>query len=195
MKTLAGVLGGMVLILVAGETAACTLFEPPPAPGETLTQSVLRRERDRQRHLRSLASHVFLARVERSAGARLRFEPVALSIPDAPLVSMPVGWTREPCVDEPPPDLPPPDAVLTSSPPGDFSVALRALWWRHLDGVAGGSPYRREASVLRTRWVETGVYEEVEGGVLLLATRTPREKAAFLAGLFDEWVVADTGKR
>ena len=78
MKTLAGVLGGMVLILAAGETAACTLFEPPPAPGETLTQSVLRRERDRQRHLRSLASHVFLARVERSAGARLRFEPVAL---------------------------------------------------------------------------------------------------------------------
>jgi hypothetical protein len=122
---------------------------------------------------------------------KVAFEPVALSTPDAPLVSMPVGWTREPCVDEPPPDLPPPDAVLTSSPPGDFSVALRALWWRSLNGVAGGSPYRREASVLRTRYVETGVFEEVEGGVLLLAIRTPREKAPYLAGVFDEWVAQE----
>ncbi|HJS57523.1 MAG TPA: trypsin-like peptidase domain-containing protein [Vicinamibacteria bacterium] len=119
------------------------------------------------------------------------FEPVAMSIPDAPVVLMPAGWTREPCVDDLPSGLPPPDAVLSSSPPGDFTVALRALWWRRIEGVAEGSPYRRETSLLRTRYVETGVFERAEDGVLLLATRTPREKAAHVAGLFDEWVAQE----
>lgn len=77
MRALVGIAAAAVA-LTAGEAAACTLFEPPAAPGETLTQSVLRRDRDQQRHLRSLASHVFLARVRRSAGPRLRFEPIAL---------------------------------------------------------------------------------------------------------------------
>ena len=123
-----------------------------------------------------------------SAALKVAYEPVSLSILDAPLVSMPVGWTREPCVDELPRDLPPPDAVLSSSPQGDFTVALRTLWWRSIDGVEDGRPYRHEMSLLRTPYVETGVFRRVGDGVLLLTTRAPREKAPYVAGLLDEWV-------
>ena len=70
-------------------------------------------------------------------------------------------------------------------------MALRALWWRRIEGVAEGSPYRREKSLLRTRYVETGVFERAEDGILLLATRTPREKAAYVADLFDVWVAQE----
>ncbi len=122
-----------------------------------------------------------------TAPVKASFESVALSIPDAPLVPMPAGWTREPCLEVPIRELPPPDAVLSSSPPGDFTVALRAIWWRRLEGVADGSPHRHETSLLGTPYVETGIFKRVDGGLLLLAARAPREKAPFVADLVARW--------
>ncbi len=113
-------------------------------------------------------------------------EPASFTSPDAPSVVMPVGWTREPCVEEPPRDLPTPDGALSASPAGDFSVAFRALWWRRLDG-SEGSPYRRETHRLGTTYVETGVFRRVAGGLLLLEARAPREKAPFVTDLYSRW--------
>jgi len=116
------------------------------------------------------------------------FEAATMSLPDAPPVPMPVGWTREPCVAEPPPELPLADAALSASPLGDFSLALRALWWRDGSGVAQAGPYRRERALLGTAYVETGFVVPVQRGVLLLEARAPRDKAPFVAGLFERWV-------
>jgi len=76
MKTAAGPLA-IVMALFAADAAACTIFEPPPVEGETVEQSVWRREAARQRHLRQTVSHVYVARVVRT-GRNLRFDPVAV---------------------------------------------------------------------------------------------------------------------
>ena len=76
MKTVAGFLT-IAMALFAAEAAACTIFEPPPVEGETLEQSVWRREAAWQRHLRQAVSHVYVARIVRT-GRNFRFDPVVV---------------------------------------------------------------------------------------------------------------------
>jgi len=67
----------MVLILSAGEAAACTILMPPPAAGETFAESVRRREAAYQNHLRQTVSHIYVARIV-PTGRNFRFDPVAV---------------------------------------------------------------------------------------------------------------------
>ncbi|HET7295373.1 MAG TPA: trypsin-like peptidase domain-containing protein [Vicinamibacteria bacterium] len=149
-----------------------------PADVVAYNRSVVRRS------LGSLSAERLIAQAV-TAPLEAVFEPVPLASAGTLRVPMPVGWTREPALEAQPRDLPAPDAVLSASPPGDFSVTLRALWWRRMGSVS--SPYRRETSLLGTVYVETGVFRPVGGGVLLLEARAPREKAPLVATLFDEW--------
>lgn len=133
------------------------------------------------------------------------FEPADLPDPEAPSIGMPSGWSREPCLDEAPEGLPAPEAALTASPPGDFTVALRALWWRTApaapeaaarqrspaSGSAGESAYVREEGFLGTPFAAEGVFRSVGKGLLLLEVRAPREKAPFLADVYAKWAAQE----
>jgi len=44
-------------------------------------------------------------------------------------VAMPQGWSQEPITDSACGRVPPAEAGLAASPPGDFTVVLRALRW------------------------------------------------------------------
>lgn len=77
-------LAALVLGLSGADAAACTILMPPPARGETLQQSVWRREAAYQHHLRQTVSHVYVARVV-PTGRNFRFDPmVAVDGPRPP---------------------------------------------------------------------------------------------------------------
>jgi hypothetical protein len=127
--------------------------------------------------------------------------PSPLGHPRAPDVAMPARWTREPGAGFSPAGLPPPDASLVASPPGDFSVVLQALWWedpefspREIvpagDGDIGGArnpPTDHEFFGVTV--LTDGVFQAVDDGLLLLELRVPREKASFLAPIYQDWIV------
>jgi len=70
-------LAATLLTLSAADAAACTILMPPPAEGDTLEQSVWRREAAYQRHLRQTVSHVYVGRVV-ATGRNFRFEPITV---------------------------------------------------------------------------------------------------------------------
>lgn len=67
----------MAVTLFAEAAAACTILTPSPAAGETLEESVWRREAAYQRHLRQTVSHIYVARIVRT-GRNFRFEPLTV---------------------------------------------------------------------------------------------------------------------
>ncbi|HKC11810.1 MAG TPA: trypsin-like peptidase domain-containing protein, partial [Vicinamibacteria bacterium] len=86
-----------------------------------------------------------LLTAELSAAAPTALEPASLPNPGAPALPWPANWVREPTAPLPCPRLPPPDSVLSASPAGDFTVSLRAAWWR----APGFTP---EAAIAACAW-------------------------------------------
>ena len=78
--------------------------------------------------LASLEADPLLTR-EVAAPVTAALEPVALPIA-RPTDRCREAWYREPAEPTPCGLLPAPDAVLLASPEGDFTVSLRAAWWR-----------------------------------------------------------------
>jgi S1-C subfamily serine protease len=131
-------------------------------------------------------------------------EAVRLPADDAPVVSVPAGWTREPVADPLPDGMPAPDAALSSSPKQDFSVAVRTLWWRRaprtaaaasaaasaVRGPHGVGSYLTDRTELGTAWVTAGRFLSIGDSLLLLELRAPREKARFLDALSEQWLAA-----
>ncbi|HSB61695.1 MAG TPA: trypsin-like peptidase domain-containing protein, partial [Vicinamibacteria bacterium] len=140
--------------------------------------------------LESLEADPLLS-AEVAAPLAVRLEPVPVSHPRAPAVALPAGWTREGVYAPGTPGLPPPESGAAASPPGDFTVACRALWWE----AARLSP--PQARTYRLREDRLGVAYEVEGlflplgsGLLQLEVQVPHDKLGFVQGLLPAWRTA-----
>ncbi|HET6897811.1 MAG TPA: trypsin-like peptidase domain-containing protein [Vicinamibacteria bacterium] len=132
-------------------------------------------------------------------------ERVALG--SAPLMTMPPGWSREPQAPTPCRGLRAPEAVLQSSPDGDFTVSLRAAWRPASGGHSAGQaatacglrrdPARPASYALRSE--RLGVTYAIEGtfvaagdGLLQLEMVAPVAKEPFVRDLYTAWVRALT---
>ena len=121
-------------------------------------------------------------------------------------VTMPTEWILEPGTPFPCPGAPPVEVALASSPPGDFTVSLRAAWWptrkdtpetaasscsnRH--GSLGETSYTFGADWLGIPYTVQGSFVSVGEGLLQLEVVAPAEKAGYLTGLFAAWVRENT---
>ncbi len=145
-----------------------------------------------------------LLTAELSAAAPTALEPASLPNPGAPALPWPANWVREPTAPLPCPRLPPPDSVLSASPAGDFTVSLRAAWWRAPGftpeaaiaacawptGPLGAGSY----SLRREQWGSVqalrGAFRRRGDGVLQLELAAPPPKVPFLDDLFRAWLAA-----
>lgn len=153
--------------------------------------------------LQSLEADALLTAELRAAVAPA-FEPAPLPRPGAPAVPMPRAWWR----DERPlvacRGLPPADSALSASPEGDFTVSVRAAWWRAagLDaeqavaacawprGLGGPGSYALRHDRLAVPYVVQGVFVARADGLLRLEVESPVTKQALVADLFQAWVTA-----
>jgi len=145
-----------------------------------------------------------LLTAELTAAAPTALEAASSPNPGAPALPWPPNWVREPTAPLSCPRLPPPDSVLSASPGGDFTVSLRAAWWRAPGftpegaiaacawplGPLGAGSY----SLRREQWgaVHTvrGVFRRRGDGVLQLELGAPPPKVSFLDNLFQAWLAA-----
>jgi S1-C subfamily serine protease len=133
-----------------------------------------------------------------------RLEPVAVFGPAGPELPFPVGWVREPETGSASRKVPPPDAVVSASPDGDFTVSLRASWWRARpatpqDAAAARSPtrgamgrpsYAFTGERLGVDYTTEGVFLALGDGLVQLEVDVPTAKRPFLQDLFTAWVKA-----
>jgi hypothetical protein len=138
---------------------------------------------------------------EVSAAVTPALEPAAFTHPASPLIALPAGWHREPAEALACAALPPPDGTIASSPQGDFTVILRATWWRS-SGLASGQAvdcgwgagawpsYAIRDDRLGVRRVVAGSFMSRGDGLLRLEVETPLAKQLFVRDLFDAWSAA-----
>ena len=121
-------------------------------------------------------------------------------------VTMPTDWILEPGTPFPCPGAPPLEAALAASPPGDFTVSLRAAWWptrkatpetaasscSNRRGSLGETSYTFGEDWLGIRYTVQGSFMSVGEGLLQLEVVAPAEKAGYLTGLFAAWVRENT---
>jgi hypothetical protein len=121
---------------------------------------------------------------------------------EAPALPLPARWSREPAPRAAQGGLPPPDAGLATSPEGDFSVALRAFWWRRAplspERAAtelsrqrtrrGPASYVAAESALGVPYVAEGTFLRHGDGLLQLEARSPQDAHGFVRELFAAWV-------
>jgi hypothetical protein len=133
-------------------------------------------------------------------------ETAALAHPEAAAVVMPAGWVGQATGPLPCQVLPPPDAVLSASPDGDFTVSLRAAWWRASTiteppvRACGWSTGRLGPASYAARHARLGTTHSVEGafapradGMLQLEVEAPDSKLPFVHELFTAWLKAISG--
>jgi hypothetical protein len=131
------------------------------------------------------------------------WEPAAPGpAPDAPVVPLPAGWSREPTAPRACRGLPAPDGAVSSSPSGDFTVALRAAWWRAgslaVDQAAGACAgraasaagrYSFRRNVFGAAYLHEGAFvRTADGGLLRLEVQAPTGKLAFVRPLLESWI-------
>lgn len=156
--------------------------------------------------LTSLEADPLLTR-EVAAPVAAALEPATL--PGAPALAMPQAWYREPTEPTPCGLLPAPDAVLLASPEGDFTVSLRAAWWRSpgaspmqaARACAGrrGPPetapsYALDHARLGITYSIAGLFLPVGEGILQLEVSTPRSKQPYVRDLLAAWLEANAGE-
>ncbi len=121
-------------------------------------------------------------------------------------VTMPTEWILEPGTPFPCPGAPPLEAALAASPPGDFTVSLRAAWWptrkdrpetaasscSNRRGSLGETSYTFGEDWLGIPYTVQGSFVSVGEGLLQLEVVAPAEKAGHLTGLFAAWVRENT---
>jgi Trypsin-like peptidase domain len=136
------------------------------------------------------------------------FEMVAMPEPEAPPIALPRRWTREPVAPVACRGLAPPDAALSASPEGDFTVSLRAAWWRAAavapeDAAtacgsaresAGPAAYSRRRTVLGVTVAAEGQWLARGAGLLRLEVEAPEAKLPLLRALFAAWVKTTAGR-
>ena len=138
-------------------------------------------------------------------------EAVALPGVEGGRVAMPAGWSLEPASASICARVPVADSGLLSSPPGDFTVVLRALRWPgpapavteavRACGAASEVPagsaaaYAGQFNHLGVPTGVRGVLVERDGESLLLELEVPVAKMEFVAELYDRWVREVTGSR
>ena len=135
---------------------------------------------------------------------------------DGARMAMPAAWSLEPASSSACGLVPPSEVGLAASPPGDFTVVLRGLWWpgaapdvvraiRSCGGSAGGASaassrgapvsysgrFDRFGSSMEAR----GVVVPGEGGSLLLEVEAPVSKVPFVEDLYERWVREVAGSR
>jgi hypothetical protein len=153
------------------------------------------------------ASRLLTAEVDRPLAPAL--ETAALPGVEGGRVAMPVGWSLEPAGSSACGRVPPAEAGLAASPPGDFTVVLRALRWAGegaglaeavracggLSGAASGALPGGASAALGGRFDRLGVSIEArgvlvarEGESLLLELEAPAAKLPFAEELYGRWV-------
>ncbi len=117
-------------------------------------------------------------------------------------VTMPTEWILEPGTPFPCPGAPPLEAALAASPPGDFTVSLRAAWWptrndtpetaasscSNRRGSLGETSYTFGEDWLGIPYTVQGSFVSVGDGLLQLEVVAPAEKAGHLTEIFSAWV-------
>jgi len=190
-----------------GEAVVARFLGPPDAVAFNL--GLLRRP------LETLeAGRLLTAEVDRPLAPAL--EAVALHGVGGGRVAMPVGWSVEPAASSACARVPPAGSGLAASPPGDFTVVLRALRWPGADEAleaavraCGGSSWSAAAAsgsgvsaAYSGRLDRLGLPTEAHGVLLqrggeslLLEIEAPVAKTAFVARLHERWVseVAQAG--
>jgi hypothetical protein len=166
-----------------------------PAEQAAFNRSVL------ERSLESLeALPLLLAEV--AGPLSVSWEPASFPASDSPALALPAGWSQEPTPPQACRGLRPADAAVSASPPGDFTVTVRAAWWRSgalgpersAAACAGGaaSPsgrYVRRRNALGVSYVHEGAFlRTADGGLLRLEVEAPAAKLPFVRPLFESWV-------
>ncbi|HUG52264.1 MAG TPA: trypsin-like peptidase domain-containing protein [Vicinamibacteria bacterium] len=143
-----------------------------------------------------------LLSAEAAAPVRALLEPAALPHPLAPGVLLPHGWSREPAGPGACDLAEAADAVLSSSPEGDFTISMRAAWWqargadleRELATCLeprpgdGSASYAVRSTRLGVPYVREGVLLPAGGGLLHLEMETPASKRPLVEELLASWI-------
>ena len=115
---------------------------------------------------------------------------------------LPVGWLVEPGETSSCGGLPPVEAGLTASPPGDFTITLRAGWLSEspLNGASaaarcssrrtanGPTSYVAAANWLGTPYTIEGVFVERSQRLLHLQLVAPADKATAMSATLAAWL-------
>ena len=158
--------------------------------------------------LRSLEAERFLTRPVEGAPRTSWIEAAMPSVAGlrsrpAPPILMPLHWLLDPGAPFPCPDAQAPAAALAASPPGDFTVSLRAAFWplraetpeqaalgcSARRGVGGGdSSYAFGTDWLGLSYTVQGSFIAVGDGLLQFELVSPATKQGYLRALFEDWV-------
>lgn len=124
----------------------------------------------------------------------------ALPDPRAPRILVPEGWDEEVSAPFACQGLPAWDTALATSPPGDFTVSLRAGWWSESmsasgaasacserAGALGRGSYSYTVDWLGERYVVEGVFVERDG-TLQLEVVALQEKHGFIRDAARAWM-------
>jgi len=130
----------------------------------------------------------------------LSWVPRALPNPRAPRIVIPEGWGEEVSAPFACRGLPAWETALSASPPGDFTVSLRAGWWSESmsavgaaracserPGAIGRGSYAYTVDWLGERYVVEGVFVERDGTLQLEAVAL-QEKHGFIRDAAREWM-------
>jgi len=132
---------------------------------------------------------------------KVAFELVPYPGATAGAVPLPAGWISEPTMSASCEKAGGAEAGLAASPPGDFTVVLRALVFdrsaitsERLARECGGQPGPGPLSARRSRRlgadvVTRGIVLTSGEAVLLLEAEAPEAKSAFVRELFDAWIL------
>jgi S1-C subfamily serine protease len=128
------------------------------------------------------------------------FDLVRFGRPTASL-PVPADWSREPATRAACGGVPPAEAGLATTPPGDFTVVLRALRWPEAEiqpetvakacGQPQGTPALAYSRRERRLGVDIGVWGAFQrrgGEVFLLEVEAPAVKLGFVRELYVEWL-------
>jgi hypothetical protein len=118
-------------------------------------------------------------------------------------VSLPAHWVVEPGSPSRCPGLPEPAAIVSASPPQDFTVVLRAAVWpagtvvpaaaaaacSANRGALGDTSYMSRDTWLGVSYVTYGVFSQAATGrTIQLEAVSPAAKSAYARSLFAVWV-------
>jgi hypothetical protein len=131
----------------------------------------------------------------------MRWVESPLPAPGAPSLPFPETWEQEPSAPFPCRGLPPIDSALASSPPGDFTVSLRAGFWRAgppaeeaAEACGGGGGAKEPGYLYRVDWlgegyIVAGSFEKVGEGLLQREVVSPLASEPYLRDLTRSWLV------
>lgn len=118
-----------------------------------------------------------------------------------PKLSAPAGWLAEPVATRIPSGYPPPDLAVEISPPNDYTVVLRALFWfiapaspavgARTEPSGGSTPvdqYSIDDTSNGVVWRHEGRYRAEGGALLLLEASAPAAKAALAGAAARAWL-------